>query len=191
MGSFFFALFGIVWLTILFTKDAKSNSAYQAKIDTQKSRSDKWYARVNNGPLNNAQFEEKLRTDRGFREKLLADCNAVFDSLPAMGGAHITDAYNTDSRRILEMMYNARTGDISFMWFSGWIYISDITKGFSQKISVNGCNSFMSWYQCELRRNGYPGATILPINNRGNVLGYYFTDGATSYELIKHRFYLD
>lgn len=191
MGSFFFALFGVILLCIVLSKEEAATQAYQSRVDEMKSRSDKWYARVNKGPLSNAAFHEKMLNDRDFYNKMFDDCNAILDTIPEMDGIHIIDSRHNDAERILEMMYNAKTGDISFLWFNGYVLVHDLAKGFHRKPTIEGYKALMKWYQRELRKNGYPGATILPIESRGEVLGWRFTDGAKDYNMIKHELYID
>ena len=191
MGSFFFALFGIIWLCIVLGNENKSKNRYHAKVDEMKSRSKKWYARVNKGPLNNYQFHEKFWNDREFRKSLQDECNAIIASIPAMGDIRLLDPLGDHAETLMEMMFNARTGDVSFMWFSGYIRQYELTRCFSRKPSDEGCQALMRWYQAELRRNGYPEATVLPIHRSGAVVGWRFTDGATSYELIKREMFID
>lgn len=190
MGSFFFAVFGIIWLCIVFGSENKANQKHEAHVSEIKERHDKWFKRVNNGPLNNREFHEKLMQDKDFRDKLFNDCNEVLSSIPEMNGIRLKRALDDDSETIMEMMYNARTGDVSFTWFSGYIKIYNFTKGFTAKPSVQACNAFMKWYQRELRKNGYADATIVSIQSKGNVLGWRFTDGATSYDMIKRELYI-
>ena len=190
MGSFFLSLIGIIWLCIVFGSENKATQKHETYVSEMKKRHDKWFKRVNKGPLNNREFHEKLMQDRDFRDKLFDDCNAVLNSIPEMNGIQLNGALNSDSETIMEMMYNARTGDVSFTWFSGYIKIYDFAKGFSQKPSIQACNAFMKWYQKELRRNGYEDATIVSIQSKGNVIGWRFTDGATSYDMIKRELHI-
>ena len=191
MGSFFFALFGIIWLCIVFGNESRNNSRYQAEVDETKSRSNKWHTRVNKGPLNNYQFNQKLRNDYEFCCKVIDECNSVIDSIPEMGGIKLGNPTNHDTSTVIEMMYNARSGDVSIMWFTGYIELYQLTKGFQRKPSIEGCQALINWYQEELRKNGYTNATIRPINRSGFVIGWYFTDGAASYDMIKHRLFIN
>lgn len=190
MGSFFLSLLGIIWLCIVFGSENKATQNHKAYVSEMKERHDKWFKKVNKGPLNNREFYEKLMQDVDFRNKVFDDCNAILSSIPEMNGIQLKHALNNDSRDIMEMMYNARTGDVSFTWFSGYIKTYDFTKGFSKKPSIQACNAFMKWYQKELRKNGYEDATIVSIQSKGNVIGWRFTDGATSYDMIKRELHI-
>ena len=190
MGSFFFAVFGIIWLCIVLGSENKATQKHEIYVSEMKKRHDKWFKRVNKGPLNNREFYEKIMQDGDFRDKLFDDCNAILNSIPEMNGIQLNGALNSDSITIMEMMYNARTGDVSFTWFSGYIKAYDFTKGFSKKPSIQACNAFMKWYQKELRKNGYEDATIVSIQSKGNVIGWRFTDGATSYDMIKRELHI-
>lgn len=185
MGSFFFAIFGIILLCIVLSPDNKAKRDHETSVSEMKVRGNKWLKRVNNGPLNNREFHDKLMQEVGFLDELSDDCNAILNLIPEMEGIQLKSKYNYDSKTIMEMMYNARTGDVSIMWFEGYIKICDFVKGFSEKPSINACNAFMRWYQKELRKNGYADATIVSIQSNGNVLGWRFTDGITSYDVIK------
>ena len=192
MGAFFMMLLGIIWLCIVYGKENKGTREYQARVDENKSRSDKWFARVNKGPLNNRTFQLKLDSDYAFRKAVYEECNAIMDSIPAMDGIHLRDNYTYESVRLMEMMYCAKTGDISFMWFRGYAKSYEITVGLNREPSREGLAAFVAWYQSELRKNGYQGATILPVDNGyGHIIAWRFTDGASDYDMIKRDLFIN
>ena len=189
MWSFFEALFGATWFSVAFGSERKKELSCQNQIDETKARADKWYARINSGPLNNYDFGERMR-DSQFRKKLFSECNAILDSIPELNGIHLDNEYSNETQRVMEMMYNARTGDVSMMWFSGWVHNLNLTKCFSRRPTQNGCKAFIAWYEGELRRNGYYEATILPVYSREFIVAWYFVDSAASYEMIKRELYI-
>lgn len=185
MGSFFFAFFGLIFLCIVLDSENKAKHEHDKRVSEMEKRGNNWFNRVNNGPLNNREFHEKIMQEFGFRDELFEECNEILNSIPEMGGIQLKSNYDSNSLNIMEMIYNAKTGDVSIMWFSGYIKIHDLIKGFSEKPSVQACSAFIKWYQSELRRNGYTDATIVGIQSNGTVLGWRFTDGITSYDEIK------
>lgn len=191
MGAFFFALFGIIWLCIVYGKEYKSDQQYQAQVQVQKTRAQLWYDRVDSGPIRNRMFHEKMKGDPEFRKSVEDYCNSVVKSIPEMNGMQLIGWYSCESRRVMEMIYNAQIGNVSFMWHPGYIKAYDLTSGFLRKPSPQECQPLINWYQEELRRNGYQDATIYPIKNSYNILvGWRFADGAYTYEQIKMALFL-
>ena len=185
MGYFFLAFFGLICLCVVLGPENKAKQEHDKRVSEMEKRGNNWFSRVNNGPLNNREFHEKIMYEFGFRDELFEECNEILNSIPEMGGIQLKSDYDSSSLNIMEMIYNAKTGDVSIMWFSGYIKIYDLVKGFSEKPSEQACSAFIKWYQWELRRNGYTGATIVGIQNKGTLLGWRFTDGFTSYDEIK------
>lgn len=191
MWSFFAALFGAICIGVVYAKDARGKSQYQAHAREMKSRSDKWFAKVNKGPLNNYQFYQKIKQDYAFRENLYRECNDILDSIPELEGLRLIGSLNSNSISLMEMMFNARTGDISVMWHSGYVLEGVLTEGLYRRPSPKGAAALISWYQNELRKNGRPDATILPVrNSAGHVIAWRFEDGATEYEQIKRELFI-
>lgn len=190
MGSFFLSLIGIIWLCIVFGAENKSKREFNSRMSEQKSRFDKWHDRVNKGPLNNREFYEKIRYDSDFCNNLLKECNDILDSIPEMDGIRLCSPYKFDTAAIMEAIYNAKTGDVSMLWYRGYIKLYEFTDGFPRKPSIKACNAFMEWYQSELRKNGYAEAQIVSIERQGFTVGWRFIDGATSYEMIKQELYI-
>lgn len=191
MGSFFFAAFGLIWLCIVLGSENKAKQEYETYVSGMQNRNKKWWRRVNNGPLNNYQFHEKLRCDRKFTEQLLKECNDVLNSIPEMDGIQLWNTAKYETATILEMVYNAKTGDIPAMWTRGYIKLYEFTDGFPRKPSSSACRAFMNWYQNELRKNGYAEARIVDIQSKGHTIGWRFTEGAATYETIKRELYID
>lgn len=182
MGAFFMAIIGIIYICIILSKENAAKSIYQKEIREQKSKSELWYCRVNKGPLNNYQFQEKLKTDKEFREKLFDECNEILDSIPELEGIHMDSLWSNEKtrfrkERIMEMIYNAKTGHVSMLWHAGWIHSYDIFEAFSRRPSDRGLRAFIKWYVNELRKNGYPEATIYSISCGNTIVAWYFTDG--------------
>ena len=190
MGSFFLAVFGIICLCIILGSEKNAKHVHETRVSEMEARRDKWFRRVNNGPLNNREFHDKLMFEEGFSNELFDECSEILNSIPEMADTQLKSRYDRDSQNIMEMMYNARTGDVSIMWFEGYIKICDFAKGFFPKPSTWACNAFMKWYQEELRRNGYSDAKIVGIYDKGDILGWRFTDGITSYDMIKEEMHI-
>lgn len=190
MGAFFAALFGIIYICIVLSKENQSSSRYEERIKVQKTRSRLWYDKVNNGPLNNYEFSQKIQADQEFCNDLFNECNKILESIPELDGIHMAPLSanpknRLDKLRIMEMVYNARTGDVPVLWLSGWIYSFDFFCALPRRPSASGIRAFFKWYESELRKNGYPEATILAIEEGGFPVAWYFTDGATPPEQIR------
>lgn len=190
MWEFICATFNAGWLAVVTALANKDQLERQTVVTEIAKRHIVWQDKINNGPLNNREFHEKIINDLKFRECLLNECNDLLSSIPGMEGIQLHNPLNYNTANIMEMIYNARTGDISVLWSRGYIELYKFTDGFPTPPSTNACRSFMNWYQEELRKNGYENARIFDIVRSNHVIGWRFSEGQTSYEQIKRELFI-
>lgn len=190
MVSFFYALFLIIVLSIVFASDGRAKRANNAVLSERKTRLDRWWDKINKAPLNSREFHEKMMRDYKFYETMFQECSEVVKSIPGMYDIRIKDCRDSKAENVLEMIYDARTGDVPLVWSRGYITLQTFTDCFTKKPSNDACRAFMDWYQTELQKNGYREAKIIDIYRCGNLIGWRFEDGAYDYEMIKRELFI-
>lgn len=191
MGWFFLFIFGFVYLVVVFVKDSAATSKSRTVMQENTTRYQRWTRKVHKGPLNNVQFNEKLRLDTEFRNQLIKETNDILASIPELKGNRLGSwQFHKEKaiywKRTLEMVYCAKTGDLPVCWMDGWIESYVFGEALSKFPDKEGITAFFKWYERELQKNGFYDAKILPVIKGGFPYGWYFPEAIDYAEVSRY-----
>lgn len=196
MEAIFFLMFAAVYYGVKLCVEANAKAEKAIELDKRQRNGYTFKQKSRVSGRYDFEFEKKFHSDSQFRESLFKECNHILGSIPELNGAQMPPLGSSrnkekeyDKQRVLEMIYNAKSGNISSLFSSGYMMSFEFLLVFPQRPTSEGLIAFFRWYQDELRKNGYKEATIKPFYMNEFPVAFYFENcGYDVVSLLKSKF---